>query len=72
MILVHQKKRCGETKAKPITIGDGCWIGASSFIGPGVTVGSGSIVSAEAVVLRSMPPNSMIGGNPARVIKKLD
>jgi len=64
--------RCGPITSNPITIENGCWIGAGVFIGPGVTIGAGSIVAAGSVVLRSMPADSMIAGNPARVIQKLD
>lgn len=69
---LDKDKRTGDVKGVPITIEDGVWIGAAAVIGPGVTIGCGSIVSAGAVVMRSMPPHSLIAGNPARVIKKLD
>ncbi|HQF85515.1 MAG TPA: DapH/DapD/GlmU-related protein [Smithellaceae bacterium] len=64
--------RAGETLAEPIVIGDGCWIGARVTITSGVTIGKGCIVSAGSVVMRSMPPHSLIAGNPARPIQKLD
>lgn len=56
---------------KPVHIGDGCWLGAQCVIYPGVTVGDGSIVSAGAIVYKDVPPNTMVGGNPARVLQKL-
>jgi maltose O-acetyltransferase len=65
-------KRAGNLEGQPIVIEKGCWIAACAVIGPGVTIGAGSIVSAGAVVMRSMPANSLIAGNPARVISKLE
>jgi maltose O-acetyltransferase len=65
------EQRCGAYTFAPVTIGDGCWIGSRVSIMPGVTIGAGSVVCAGAVVTRSMPPNSLIAGNPARVAGKL-
>ncbi len=56
----------------PITIEDGCWICSSSTICGGVTVGKNSIVAAGAVVTRDVPPNSIVGGVPAKVIREID
>lgn len=54
-----------------ITLGDGSWIAAQSFIGPGVEVGSGSVVSAGSVVMNSVPERTLVRGNPGVVIKTL-
>ena len=67
-----REKRAGNTYGEPVTIGNGCWIGARVTITSGVTIGEGSIVSAGSVVQRSMPPNYLIAGNPARPISRLD
>jgi acetyltransferase-like isoleucine patch superfamily enzyme len=64
--------RTGTLKNLPITIGDGCWLGARSTILPGVTVGPGSVVAAGAVVNKDVPPNTLVAGVPAQVIKSLD
>ena len=48
----------------PITLEDGCWVGASCFIGPGVTVGLDTVVSSGSVVTASLPPGGVYGGNP--------
>ena len=48
------------------------WLGGSVVVCPGVTIGENSIIGAGAVVTRSIPPNSVAVGNPARVIKALD
>src|SRR5208283_3316298 len=54
----------------PITIHDQVWVAASSFIGPGVSVGQGSVVGACSVVTRDVAPWVIVAGNPARVIKR--
>lgn len=53
---------------KPIVVGDGTWLAAECFIGPGVTVGAGAVVAARAVVVRSVAPGTVVAGNPARVV----
>jgi len=54
----------------PVHIGRGCWIGEKVCILPGVTIGEKCIVGAGAVVSKSVPPYSIVAGNPAKVIKK--
>lgn len=53
----------------PTTIGDGAWIGMRAMIMPGVTIGEGAVVAAQAVVTRDVAPYSVLGGNPAQHIK---
>jgi putative colanic acid biosynthesis acetyltransferase WcaF len=53
----------------PIKVGDGVWIAAEAFIGPGVTVGDDCVVAARAVVTKDVEPGKVVGGNPARMIK---
>lgn len=55
-----------------IEICDGCWIGAKVTITDGVTIGPRSIIAAGSVVTSSFPGDSLIGGVPARLIRKLD
>ncbi len=65
--------RCqGLEMEKPVTIGNDVWIGRRAMILPGVEIGDGAIVAAGAVVTRSMPPYSIIGGVPAKVIGMRD
>lgn len=56
---------------KPIVIGANVFVGARAFLLPGITVGNGSIVGACSVVTRSVPPSSVVAGNPAKVINYL-
>ena len=56
----------------PVHIGDHCWIGANAVIMPGVTLGEFCVVAANSFVSRSFEPFSVIGGNPARLLRKLD
>lgn len=53
----------------PITLMDGCWIGASVFISPGVTVGTDTVITAGSVVAISLAPNGIYKGNPLSYIK---
>lgn len=53
----------------PIVIGAGVWICAEAFVGPGVTVGDNSVVGARAVVVSDVPAETVVVGNPARVVK---
>ncbi|OWJ66083.1 sugar O-acetyltransferase [Inquilinus limosus] len=57
--------------AKPIVIGRNVWIAAGAIVIGGVTVGEDSVVAAGSVVTRDVPPGSLVGGNPARVIRSI-
>ncbi|SGY15116.1 BQ5605_C013g07251 [Microbotryum silenes-dioicae] len=66
------ERQAGLERAYPVTVGDDCWIGGSAvLIGP-CTIGSGCTVAAGAVVRGTFPDNCVIGGTPARILKKLD
>lgn len=53
-----------------IAIGDGVWICADAFIGPGVCIGDNTLVAARSVVTKDTPISVIVGGNPARVLKE--
>lgn len=59
------------TISKPIIIKKGAWLGAGATILAGVTIGENSVVAAGAVVTKDVPDNSVAGGIPAKVLKKL-
>ena len=56
----------------PVRIEDNVWIGFDSCVLPGVRIGEGSIVAAKSVVIADVPPFTIVGGNPARIIRTLD
>ena len=56
----------------PTILGNNVWLGRSAAVMPGVTVGDGSVIGANSVVTRDIPPNSFAAGAPARVIRKLE
>lgn len=58
-------------KTAPVIIGDGVWIGMNAVILKGVTIGENSVVAAGAVVSKSVPPNVVVAGNPAVIVKQL-
>ena len=56
----------------PISIGDDVFVGARAVLMPGVRIGYRCVVAAGAVVVKSVPPGTIVGGNPARVIGTFD
>lgn len=57
--------------AKPVHIGNNCWIGASVTVCPGVTIGDNCVIGAGSVVTRDIPSNSFAAGVPCRVIREI-
>lgn len=57
--------------ARPIRLERNVWIGFDACVLPGVTIGEGSVVGAKSVVTESVPPFTVVAGNPARVIRRI-
>lgn len=66
------QRRAGAGVTYDISVGDGCWIGARSTILGGVHIGEGCVIAACACVCNSMEKNSLVGGVPAKIIRKLE
>lgn len=69
--LARRVEQRGTSFAKPIIIEADCWIGTRATILPGVRIGRGSTIAAGAVVAKDVEPDSLVGGVPAKLIKKL-
>ena len=65
------RERMQNHTARPVTIEDGVWVCSRAIICPGVTIGHDAVVAAGAVVMRNVAPFTLVGGNPARRIRKL-
>lgn len=61
----------GHYDSKQVVLKKGCWIGANSIILPGVIIGENSVVGAGSIVTKSVPDNTLVVGNPAKVIRRL-
>ena len=57
--------------AKPVVIGNDCWLGANVVVCPGVTIGDRCVIGAGSVVTRDIPSDSFAAGNPCRVIRPI-
>jgi acetyltransferase-like isoleucine patch superfamily enzyme len=68
---IDPKKR-GTMHPAPITIGNDVWIGANATVVPGINIGDGAIIAAGAVVTEDVPPNVIVGGVPAKMLKKIE
>ena len=66
-----ERRNRGIERARPITIGDNCWLGGNVTILPGVTIGEGAVIGAGSVVTKDIPPFVIAAGNPCRVLRAL-
>lgn len=69
--LNYLDRRNSDEIARPVEIGEDCWLGIRVTILPGVTIGKGCVVAAGAVVTKDVAPFNLVGGVPARVIRYL-
>ncbi|RIL71447.1 sugar O-acetyltransferase [Staphylococcus devriesei] len=70
--LTYQERNKGLELAQPIIIGNNIWFGGNVVVTPGVTIGDGSVIAAGSVVTKDVPPNSLIAGVPAKVVRTID
>lgn len=68
---VMDPERRADMIPAPVTIGDKVWIGANATILQGVTIGEGAIIAAGAVVNKDVPPRTVVGGIPAKILKNI-
>ena len=67
----HPLQKYFPKKSEPLTIEEGCFIGAGTTIMPGIIIGKESFIAAGSVVTKSIPTNSLFGGVPAKLIRKI-
>lgn len=70
--LQAEPRNRGLEVALPIAIEDNVWIGGGAILLPGVSIGRNAVVGAGAVVTRDVPADTIVAGNPARVIREID
>jgi len=70
--ILAETRNQGWEVAKPITIDDNVWIGGNATLLPGVKIGKNAVVGAGAVVTKNVPMNTVVAGNPAKVIREID
>jgi maltose O-acetyltransferase len=66
------KFRGGPLFGKPVVIQDGAWLAANVTVLPGVTIGAGAVVGSGSIVVKDVPANTLVAGNPARIIRSLN
>jgi acetyltransferase-like isoleucine patch superfamily enzyme len=67
----HPKENIFDIKSSPVVIEDDVWLGFNSTVLKGVKIGKGSIVAACSVVTKDVPPNVIVAGNPAKLVRSI-
>jgi maltose O-acetyltransferase len=67
-----RERRAGPLSPKPIVIRKGAWLGARCLVLPGITIGEGAVIGAGAVVTKDVPEGAVVGGIPAKEIRRLE
>ncbi|WP_127573185.1 sugar O-acetyltransferase [Georgenia faecalis] len=70
-VLDPRERAAGACYAKPVVLGDDVWVGGGVTINQGVTIGDGAVIGSGSVVTRSVPPNVVAAGVPARVLRPI-
>ncbi len=70
--LDYRRRRSWETRCLPIVVEDDVWIGGNVVISQGVTIGARSVIAANSVVTRDVPCDSLFGGSPAKLIRRIE
>ncbi|WP_342555884.1 sugar O-acetyltransferase [Paenibacillus sp. FSL R7-0652] len=70
--LKPHERNTGAEYGKAVTIGNNVWIGGRAVINPGVTIGDNVVIASGAVVTKDVPDNMIVGGNPAKIIRKIE
>ena len=65
------ERRAGVELSRPISIGDGVWLGGGVIVCPGVSIRENAVIGAGSVVTRDVPPGVLAVGNPCRVVREL-
>ncbi|MCJ7521277.1 MAG: sugar O-acetyltransferase [Dehalococcoidia bacterium] len=71
-LLQAEGRNQGLEVAKPVVIEDNVWLGGGAILLPGVRIGRNAVVGAGAVVSRDVPANTVVAGNPARVVREIE
>ncbi|EUJ27914.1 maltose O-acetyltransferase [Listeria cornellensis FSL F6-0969] len=66
------ERNSGQELAKSVTIGNNVWVGGRSVINPGITIGDNAVIGSGSVVTKDVSANTVVAGNPARVIRQLN